>query len=138
MFQVAQPTVDEEWPELGKVCTQVEKVPAKAHAKPPKKRNWKLFEDEIPLSKQPGSANGANSSSSRKESRSDKSSRHVSPAEASQNRRLAEINNGCQRKSSGHFSESNGFVCLSVRPDFAGVEMPVTMPRPGFSMILFV
>ncbi len=138
MFQVAQPSVDEEWPELGKVVNQPEKESVKVPVKPRNKRNWKRLDDNIALSRpadvennDPSSSNDTRSSSSRQNSGSGKSVDRHSPSGATH--RPVENGDGNFKRMNGHSSDNSGYTCLFVRPDFAGAEIHVTIPRPGFS-----
>ncbi|KAL7054307.1 hypothetical protein AAHC03_026167 [Spirometra sp. Aus1] len=54
-------------------------------------------------------------------------------SDASRSRKLNGAGEPLSKKLTMESNESGGAPCLFVRPDYAGFEIPVTIPRPGFS-----
>uniref|UniRef100_A0A5K3FCN7 HTH La-type RNA-binding domain-containing protein n=2 Tax=Mesocestoides corti TaxID=53468 RepID=A0A5K3FCN7_MESCO len=136
MLHVAQPSVEEEWPELGRINHKTEKE--NRNIKPPGKRKWKRLDDDVALCKPPDSENAkSNSNGDNTGSKTDSdSNRSPNRCSSSNSTSYAQrgVDNGDQssRKINGQCPDGMS-NCFFVQPNFAGFEMPVTIPRPGFN-----
>ncbi|VDN15051.1 unnamed protein product, partial [Dibothriocephalus latus] len=134
MFEVLSQTADDEWPELGQSAAQ-EVTKAKVPVKSKSKRKWKRL-DEEDLAKMEESENtGPVQETGVQTGSPPKEPAVIEPVanDASRSRKLNGVGEPQSRKITTEFNDCGGAPCLFVRPDYAGFEIPVTIPRPGFN-----
>lgn len=117
MVDIANPSLEEEWPELGKVSAKTAQESAPFRRR--HKRNWKRFEDGVELAK-----------SSNKE---DFQSSGVNAHTQSSPRTPCDSNNDNRSPlpSSASVGDKNR-SCLLIGPNFVGYEVRLYAPISGF------
>lgn len=119
MVEYAKAPVEEEWPELGKICVKTEK--STVPAKPRNKRNWRIL-DDISLARPTGEIvsqpKTVNSDGAQVESRPDS------------------VDGGNSGKSSCARSPDRERTCLVCSPTFAGYEYILAPHLPPFGSFL--
>ncbi|VDK41125.1 unnamed protein product [Taenia asiatica] len=117
MVDIANPSLEEEWPELGKVSAKTVQEPAPVKRR--HKRNWKRFENDVELTK----------SASKEDSQSSSINDHTQ----SGLRTPCDGNNGNRSPlpSSASVADRNR-SCLLIGPNFVGYEARLYAPISGF------
>ncbi|VDL90283.1 unnamed protein product [Schistocephalus solidus] len=106
-------------------------VPVKSKSK----RKWKRLDEEdlakidVYENAGPVQETGVQTSSPPKETAVNEPVAH----DASRSKKLNGVGEPQSKRISAESNESGGAPCLFVRPDYAGFEIPVTIPRPGFN-----
>ncbi len=140
MFKVMPVSVDEEWPELGKVSAPNSgKVKVsfilnsylKAPTKTKNKRKWKRLDDSVLAKPKNGDVTYKDGTSSGTISVDGSSAApNNARGSVSSQKKIVDFSDNTLRK---HHVSSENTGCLFVKPGYAGFEVPVTVPRPGFS-----